>query len=123
MYSNSLFLFANVSQWGLFVGIGLILFGIIEKNEKIIWIGQFIFLALGFLSGYILLTHSVESTPAVGDIGTKEMAALSYFKSIGLFTGLTILSLTLKLFKLRLQKASLYLLVFFRKKRRSVINR
>jgi hypothetical protein len=114
MNSISLLGLTSISQWTLFAGIALILFGIVEKSEKIMLGGQVIFLLLGFFALYILV-NDVILVPqiVVGNPVPKELRVLSFFKGIVLFTGLTIISLILKIFKLRFQRTSLYLLVFF----------
>ena len=113
MQSNSLLGLTSISQWALFLGIAAIIFGWIEKKEKFVLVGQFIFLLLGFLAFYILLTHEITVPQINGNIIPKEMKALAFFKSVALFTGLVVLSLILKLFKLRIRKYSIYFLVFF----------
>ena len=113
MQSNSLLGLTSISQWALFLGIAAIIFGWIEKKEKFVLVGQFIFLLLGFLAFYILLTHEITVPQINGDSIPKEMKVLAFFKGVALFTGLVVLSLILKLFKLRIQKYSVYLLVFF----------
>ena len=113
MQSNSLLAFTSISQWALFLCIASIIFGWIEKKEKFVLVGQFVFLLLGFLAFYILLTHEITVPPINGNSIPKEMKVLAFFKGVALFTGLVVLSLILKLFKLRIQKYSVYLLVFF----------
>lgn len=113
MQSNSLLAFTSISQWALFLGIASIIFGWIEKKEKFVLVGQFVFLLLGFLAFYILLTHEITVPQINGNSIPKELKALAFFKSVALFTGLVVLSLILKLFKLRIRKYSIYLLVFF----------
>ena len=113
MQSNSLLGLTSISQWALFLGIAAIIFGWIEKKEKFVLVGQFVFLLLGFLAFYILLTHEITVPQINGNNIPKELKALAFFKSVALFTGLVVLSLILKLFKLRIQKYSVYLLVFF----------
>lgn len=113
MLSNSLLELTSISQWALFLGIASIIFGWIEKREKFVLIGQLIFLVLGLFALYILLTDGIFVPQNDGTHIPKELKALAFFKSVALFTGLVVLSLILKLFKLRIQKYSVYLLVFF----------
>lgn len=113
MFSDSLLALTSTSQWALFIGIGLIIFGWIEKKEKFIWAGQLVFLLLGFLAFYILLTDSIP-LPEIGSGQLpKELKVLMYVKGIAVFSGLTIIALLLKLFKIKYQKYIVYLLVFF----------
>ena len=113
MVSNSLLGLTSVSQWALFVGIALILFGWIEKKEKFVLAGQLIFLALGGLAIWILLTGGIFVPKTDGNTIPKELKVLAYFKGIVIFNGFVAVSLLLKLFNLRIQKSSVYLLIFF----------
>ncbi len=114
MNSISLLGLTGISQWTLFAGIALILYGIIEKSEKMMLGGQVIFLLLGIFAIYILVNDVILIPPfvAVNPV-PKALRVLSFYKGVVLFTGLTIISLILKLFKIRFQKTSLYILVFF----------
>lgn len=114
MNSIALLGLTGISQWTLFAGIALILYGIVEKSEKMMMIGQVIFLLLGFFALYILVNDVILVPPiVVGNPVPKELRVLSFYKGVVLFSGLTITSLILKLFKIRFQKTSLYILVFF----------
>ena len=114
MNSISLLGLTGISQWTLFAGIALILYGIVEKSDKMMMIGQVIFLLLGFFALYILVNDVILVPPiVVGNPVPKELRVLSFYKGVVLFSGLTITSLILKLFKIRFQKTSLYILVFF----------
>jgi hypothetical protein len=113
MLSNSLFGLTSISQWALFMGIALILFGWIEKKEKFVLSGQLTFLLLGFLALYVWLTDGIIVPPNDGVHIPKELKVLIFFKWIALFTGLNLVSILLKQFNLRFQKISLYLLVIF----------
>jgi hypothetical protein len=114
MNSISLLGLTGISQWTLFAGIAFILFGIVEKNEKIILGGQVILLLLGFFALYVLVNDMILVPKIIdGNPVQKEFRVLSFYKGIALFTGLTVISLMLKLLKIRFQKTSLYILVFF----------
>ncbi len=114
MNSIALLGLTGISQWTLFAGIALILYGIVEKSDKMMMIGQVIFLLLGFFALYILVNDVILVPPiVVGNPVPKELRVLSFYKGVVLFSGLTITSLILKLFKIRFQKTSLYILVFF----------
>jgi len=113
MDSISLSGFTSISQWALFLGIGLIIFGIIEKRENYILAGQIAFIVLGILASWILYTRNIP-VPAENPITiTKEIKALSFFKGCIIMMVIAILSFLLKLFKLPFQKTSVYLLVLF----------
>lgn len=114
MNSISLLGLTGISQWTLFAGIALILYGIIEKSEKMMLGGQVIFLLLGIFAIYILVNDVIPVPKiVVGNPVPKALRVLSFYKGVVLFTGLTIISLILKLFKIRFQKTSLYILIFF----------
>jgi hypothetical protein len=113
MNSISLLELTSISQWTLFAGIAVILFGFIEKRDKMILGGQVIFLLLGLFAAYVLLCDVILVPKIVQNSIPKELKVLSFYKGVVLFTGLTIISLILKLFKLRFQKTSIYILVFF----------
>ena len=112
MISNSLSGLASISQWTLFLGIGLILFSWIDKKEKLAIAGQVIFLILGLLSMWVLLTNTIVVPEIIGNTIPKEVKILSYFKLAALFAGFNLISLFLNLFKVRFHKFSLYLVVF-----------
>lgn len=112
MISNSLSGLASISQWTLFLGIGLILFSWIDKKEKLAIAGQVIFLILGLLSLWVLLTNTIVVPEIIGNTIPKEVKILSYFKLAALFAGFNLISLFLNLFKVRFHKFSLYLVVF-----------
>jgi hypothetical protein len=110
MDSISLSGLTSISQWALFLGIGLIIFGIIEKRENYILAGQIAFIVLGILASWILFTKTIH-LPIENAI-TKELRSISFFKGSVILMALTILALLQKLLKLPFQKASIYFLVF-----------
>lgn len=112
MVSNSLSGVASISQWTLFLGIGLIFFSWIEKKEKLALAGQVIFIVLGMISLWVLLTNSIVIPEVIGNTIPKEVKILSYFKLVAFFSGFNLISLLLNLFKVRYHKFSLYLVVF-----------
>jgi len=113
MFSNSMLVFTSISQWMLFAGIALILFGWIEKRNHFVLSGQLIFLALGFLGLWVIFNYSTPLQPNSGTQIPKEVRILAYFKGVALFMGLTVLTLMLELFKIRYRKFGVYALVFF----------
>lgn len=112
MTLTSLPVYTSISQWALFLGIGLIIMGIIEKREYYILGGQIAFILLGLMAIYVLfpqsgiLDENLTKSP-------KVIRSLAFFKGAIYFMVLTILVLLQKLFKLPYQKASIYLLIFF----------
>jgi len=113
MFTNTLLGLTSISQWALFLGITLIIFGWIEKKEKFVLAGQLIFLLLGFLALNIILNDKIIIPQTDAIKVSKELKILIYFKSVVLFMGAVILSLFMRLFKVRFQKISAYILVFF----------
>ena len=113
MFSISLLGITSVSQWALFLGITLVLYGWMEKNEKFIWGGHFVFLSLGLLSWYLLLSDFVVIPATSGDILPKEAKVLAYFKGVALFSALNIIVAMVRLFKWRFQKLTLFVLALF----------
>ena len=108
---NSLSGFAIVSQWTLFIGIGLVIFGWIEKKEKLSVAGQVCFILLGLISLWILLTNKISIVETALNPITKEVKIISYFKLAAYFSVVNLVSLLLYVFKLRYYKWSAYLVV------------
>lgn len=113
MFPNYLLGLTSISQWALFIGIASIIFGLIEKREMFVLAGQFVFLLLGFLAMYILLIDKILVPQTDLYKIAKELKVLVYFKSVALFMGIVVISLLLKLFNLRFQKVSIYILIIF----------
>jgi hypothetical protein len=113
MLSNSLSGFTSISQWALFLGITLIIFGVIEKRERYIIAGQFSFIALGFLALWILFTERNNLPTENYSVLPKELKALAFFKVAAIYMAFTILSLLQKIFKLPFHKTGIYFLIFF----------
>lgn len=101
----------TASQYSLFLGIALILFGWIEKKEKLIIYGQVVFILLGGLSLWMLLTNSGITLPENSTSVPKEVRIMSYFRMVAGFSVISLISLLLNLFKSRFHKASLFLIV------------
>jgi len=101
----------TASQYSLFLGIALILFGWIEKKEKLIVYGQAVFILLGGLALWILLTNSGIALPENPNSVPKEVRITSYFRMVAGFSVISLFSLLLNLFKSRFHKASLFVIV------------
>jgi len=112
MTIHSLPVYTSISQWLLFLGIGLILFGIIEKRDSYILAGQILFIGLGLFALWILFPNDSLQNENLVRI-PKEIKSLAFFKGAIYFMVLTILILMQKLLKLPYQKTSLYLQIFF----------
>lgn len=113
MISNYLLSLTSISQWALFLGIASVLFGWIEKREKFIFAGQIAFLLIGFMAVWIILTNQIFVPETLTGIVPKQLKVLAYFKGMTVFMIVTAVSILLKLFKLRFQKASLIFLMLF----------
>lgn len=113
MISNSLLTYTSISQWLLFLGIALILFGWVEKKEKLVWLGQFTFLVIGFIATWILLTDQVAAPELTNGVISKQTKVLAFFKALVWFSGLNVIILLMKVFKLRFQKVGLSILLLF----------
>jgi hypothetical protein len=112
MGPDSLLAITTISQYSLFLGIVLVLFGWMEKKEKLVLAGQAIFLLLGMLSLWVLLANTIAVPVANGNPIPKEAKILGYFKLTAYFAGFNLISLLLNLLKVRYHKYSVYLIVF-----------
>jgi hypothetical protein len=107
----SLLSISTISQYILFAGIGLILFGWIEKKEKLTYSAQIIFILLGIFSAIVLSTVSFHIQPDAQNTITKEIKAMMFLKLAVCFAGLNLISLLLGLFKNRFYKLALFLII------------
>jgi hypothetical protein len=113
MISNYLLGLTSISQWGLFMGIALIIFGWVEKREKLILAGQLVFIFLGTMAAWILLNNLIYVPEITDNNIPKQLKVLAYFKSVTAFMGLTVISILLTLFKIRFHRVSVFILLFF----------
>ncbi|MBL7969452.1 MAG: hypothetical protein JNK09_20800 [Prolixibacteraceae bacterium] len=111
MQTISLLSITSISQWALFAGIALVLFGLMEKREKTALGGQVIFILLGIFAAYIVLSNGISASEISGQKITKEVMALTYFKLTIVFALLNIGSVLLYFLKLRFVKTSQYIIV------------
>lgn len=111
MFSNALFQYSSISQWVLFLGIAFILFGWLEKKDKILIAGQILFLLLGLFAIWVIFSETTSIPFSNGEKITKEMKLGSFFKGIIILGGVDLVSLILKLFNLRFQKVSYVIVV------------
>lgn len=101
----------SASQYSLFLGIALILFGWIEKKEKLIIAGEAVFILLGALSAWVVLAGSGAILPENSGTVSKEVRIMGYFRMLAGFSALSFCSLLLNLFKSRFHKAVLVVIV------------
>ena len=111
MGTNSFLGLISASQYSLFLGIAIVIFGWIEKKDRLILAGQAVFILLGILSAWVLLTKNITIPVENSTSVTKEAKILGFFKLGIYFAGLNLISVILFAFKARLYKPSLYLLV------------
>lgn len=111
MFSNALFQYSSISQWVLFLGIAFILFGWLEKKDKILIAGQILFLLLGLFAIWVIFSETTNIPISNGEKITKELKLGSFFRGIIILGGVALVSLILKLFNLRFQKASYVIVV------------
>lgn len=97
----------SVSQYSLFLGIALILLGWIEKKEKLVLIGQAVFVLLGLLVGWILFSENFSDAEPLGNVITKANKIHGFFKLTTYFAGINLISLLLLLIKNRFHKLTL----------------
>ncbi len=62
---------------------------------------------------WILLNNLIYVPEITDNNIPKQLKVLAYFKGVAAFMGITVISILLKSFKLRFQKASVYILLFF----------
>ncbi len=101
MEQDLLLTFTSSTQFGIFGGIVFIIFGWVDKKDRFIDVGRFIFIALGFYALWILLSGQVQVPENAGNIVSKELRAIAFFKGVVVCSGVCLLSLLLKIFKIR----------------------
>ncbi|HLN72504.1 MAG TPA: hypothetical protein VK205_04365 [Prolixibacteraceae bacterium] len=113
MMTTNLLSLTSISQWGLFLGIVFIIYGWLESKDKFILAGQLTFVAISLLALWIVLTHQIEVTVSANGVLTKETKVLGFFKGYLWFSILNIVTLLMKIFKLRYQKIVLAGLILY----------
>lgn len=111
MFTNTIFQYSSFSQWILFLGIALILFGWFEKKDKFLLAGQLLFALLGLFALWVVLTELNDVHFLNGGKITKEIKVGSYFKGLIILGVIDFASLLQKLFGLRFQKAGYVILL------------
>ena len=101
MGQNLLLTFTSSMQFGIFGAIVFIIFGWVDKKDRITDVGRFVFIALGIYSLWILLSGQVQVPEITGNIVPKELRAIAFFKGVVVCSVISLLSLILKLFKIR----------------------
>lgn len=111
MFSSTILQYSSISQWALFLGIALTLFGWFEKKDKILLSGQLLFLLLGLFALWILFTEKIDVPQIIGANITREVKIISFYKGVVILAGIDLISLLMKLFKLRFQTVSNAILI------------
>lgn len=107
----SLLSLSTISQYALFGGIALILFGWFEKKERVAYLGQAIFIALGIFAIWILSTNTYTYQPNGNTEIPKEIKVLSFLKLSVWLAALNIVSWLLGVLKNKYYKASLFIII------------
>ena len=111
MGSLSLLSLSTISQYALFCGIALILFGWFEKKERLAYLGQAVFIVLGIFAVWILSANTYHfQTNGSAEI-PKEIKVLSFLKLSVWLAALNIVSLLLGILKNKYYKASLFIVI------------
>lgn len=113
MFLNSLLALTSLSQWALFAGIGLIIFGWIEKQDKFVWTGLLVFLLMGLAATYFLISGTLPEPQNGSEHLPKELKVYAYVRGVAFFSILTAISLLMKLFKIKYQSYTVYFIIFF----------
>lgn len=107
MGSELLLGYISTAQYSLFFGVGLVIFGWMEKKDKLELSGQAVFVLLGVLAAWIVSTNHIEVSNQNIENLSKPVRALLFFKlCIGL-GGLSLATIALGLLKNKLYKAGL----------------
>ncbi|MDX9881149.1 MAG: hypothetical protein RBS73_03720 [Prolixibacteraceae bacterium] len=100
MEQNLLLTFTSSIQFGIFGAIIFIIFGWVDNKEWVTDIGRFIFIALGIYALWILLSGQVQVPETSGNVTSRELRVISFFKGIVLCSGICLVSLFLKWMKI-----------------------
>jgi len=96
----------SISQLALFLGIGLILFGWIEKKEKLVLAGQITLLLLGLFAVWILLANIIQVPIGDGSVVSKEAKMLGFCKIAIVLLAADIVSIVMTRLEIRFHLVS-----------------
>jgi len=111
MGAMSLLSVTTISQYMLFGGIVLALFGWFEKKEKLCYAGQVILLLSGVFAVWVLLSNTISIDGTNGAANSKETKILGFLKMLPWFAVLNCISLLLGILKVRYYKTSLFIVI------------
>lgn len=111
MGSLSLLSMTTISQYALFAGIALVLFGWFEKKEHLAYVGQAVFVLSGTFALWLIVTNTIQVKPVNGNVIPKEVKILSFLKLSVWLAVLNIISIALGLLKNKFYKASLFVVI------------
>lgn len=107
MLAISLLSLTSISQMALFLGIGLIIFGWVEKKQSLIVSGLVVFILMGAFCAWAAWTIPGTAAPEQSEIVTKSLKLKGYFRMAAAFSLVSLCSLLITFFKVRFQKSSL----------------
>jgi len=113
MLTISLLSLTSISQLALFLGIGLVLFGWIEKKEKLALAGQITLFLLGLFAIWILFADVIQIPDAVENAITKETKMLGFIKGLIALMIPDAISIVMTLKKIRFHKISTAIVLLF----------
>ena len=71
------------------------------------------FVLIGLMAVWILINNLIYVPEITNNNIPKQLKVVAYFKGLTAFMGLTVVSILLKVFKLRFHVASVFILIFF----------
>ncbi len=100
----SLLSLTSISQLALFLGIGLIIFGWVEKKQNLIIMGHAALIILGLFASWVLFGDFIQVPATPAAIIQKEVKLLGFFKGSAVLMGLSVVSLLMSWRKIRFHK-------------------
>lgn len=113
MLTISLLSLTSTTQLALFLGIGLILFGWIEKKDKLVLTGQIALFLLGLFALWILLANVIQVPKSAESAITKEMKTLGFIKGLIALMIPNAISILMVSKKIRFYKLSITVVLSF----------
>lgn len=111
MGSLSLLSLTTISQYALFGGIALVLFGWFEKKERLAYAGQAIFILSGVFALWLIDSNTIQAQSVSGTAIPKEIKILSFLKLTIWLAAFNVISIALGIFKNKYYKGSLFIII------------
>lgn len=105
MPAVSLLSLTSISQLLLFLGIGMIIFGWVEKKQNLIIAGQAALFLLGLFALWVLFGQIIQIPATNGTSIPKEVRLLVFFKASAVLAGLSLISVFMSWRKIRFHNA------------------